>query len=257
MLILFVERGRFTARNDAGAQVWSGALKDPSPGQTELTSQILGSGEAIFENKITCTAIEFKSATANARVLKIDNSGLDFGSGNILPIDSTNAISTGVLDLGAAGYRFKNIYGTVLRSVDIVIDTEPDDDANYTTTTEEYTDTEYYTVEVPVVERPGTGTADIQDGVSTADLVDGDERQTQTITKSREVTKTREVKTYIGPTLDVKEELQSLRARATQQDEVIAMMTKALKDLGADVSAFPAPDDEPPAASRAKTTKKK
>ena len=139
----------------------------------------------------------------------------------------------------------------------ITFNTGADDDANYTTTTEEYTDTEYYTVEVPVVERPGTGTADIQDGVSTADLVDGDERQTQTITKSREVTKTREVKTYIGPTLDVKEELQSLRARATQQDEVIAMMTKALKDLGADVSAFPAPDDEPPAASRAKTTKKK
>ena len=117
---------------------------------------------------------------------------------------------------------------------------EPDNDANYTTTTEEYTDTEYYTVEVPVVERPGTGTADIQDGVSTADLVDGDERQTQTITKSREVTKTREVKTYTGPTLDVKEKLLAYEERFKQQDAVIAQMTTLLKGLGADVSTLPA-----------------
>ena len=117
----------------------------------------------------------------------------------------------------------------------VTFNLETDNPDNYTTTTEEYTETEYYTVEVPVVERPGVGTADIQDGVSTADLVDGDERETQTITKSREVTKTREVKTYTGPTMEVKEELLALRERAAQQDAIIAQMTEALKKLGADI----------------------
>ena len=127
-----------------------------------------------------------------------------------------------------------------ITAANVTFNLEPDNDANYTTTTEEYTETEYYTVEVPVVERPGTGTADIQDGVGTADLVDGDERQTQTITKSREVTKTREVKTYTGPTLDVKEKLLAYEERFKQQDAVIAQMTTLLKGLGADVSTLPA-----------------
>ena len=129
----------------------------------------------------------------------------------------------------------------------VTFNLETDNPDNYTTTTEEYTETEYYTVEVPVVERPGVGTVDIQDGVSTADLVDGDERETQTITKSREVTKTREVKTYTGPTMEVKEELLALRERAAQQDAIIAQMTEALKKLGADI--------DPPA--KTKTAKKK
>jgi hypothetical protein len=45
-----------------------------------------------------------------------------------------------------------------------------------------------------------------------------------------------------------------MRARATQQDDVIAMMTAALKSLGVDTSAFPAPAV---ATTKTKTTKKK
>ena len=46
------------------------------------------------------------------------------------------------------------------------------------------------------------------------------------------VTKTREVKEYIGKTLSVRDELQALRARATQQDAVIAQLVTALRSQG-------------------------
>ena len=81
---------------------------------------------------------------------------------------------------------------------------EPDNPANYTTTTEEYTETETY-------EGPRGNTLE------------------------REVTKTREVKTYTGPTLDVKEKLLAYEERFAKQDAVIAQMAEALKKLGADL----------------------
>ena len=83
----------------------------------------------------------------------------------------------------------------------ITFNLEPDNDDNYTVTTEEYTETEYY----------------------------------EKLGREREVTKTREVKTYTGPTLDVKEELLQLR-------ETVNLMTAALQKLGVDTSAFPAPE---------------
>ena len=46
------------------------------------------------------------------------------------------------------------------------------------------------------------------------------------------VTKTREVKEYVGPTLSVLDELQSLRKRATQQDAVITQLVAALRSQG-------------------------
>ena len=46
------------------------------------------------------------------------------------------------------------------------------------------------------------------------------------------VTKTREVKEYVGKILDVRSELQALRARATQQDAVIAQLVTALRSQG-------------------------
>ena len=117
---------------------------------------------------------------------------------------------------GTAGFR------------NAILNLEPDDDSNYTTTPEEYEET----IKVPVV-----------GGVGTADLVDGAPERFE----EKTITKTREIKTYTGPTLDVKEELIALRERATQQDAVIAQMTAALKKLGADF---------PPAATT-KSTKKK
>ena len=69
----------------------------------------------------------------------------------------------------------------------VTFNLEPENPDNYTTTEEEYE------VEVPVL-RP--------DGPVTTDLVDGEpEQEMQTITR------TREVKTYTGPTMDVKDTL--------------------------------------------------
>ena len=85
----------------------------------------------------------------------------------------------------------------------------PEDPNNWETTTEEYVITETY-------EGPNGGTL------------------------TREVPETREIKTYVGPTLDVKDELMALKARAERQEAVIAAMTRILGDLGADVSTMPA-----------------
>ena len=87
--------------------------------------------------------------------------------------------------IGASG-RNLEVYGG------LQINTEPDNDDNYTVTTEEYTETKTYTGPL------------------------GN-------TLEREVTKTRDIRTYTGPTLDVKERLQNLIARmdAVEANEVI------------------------------------
>ena len=218
------------------------ALAVRNAADSAWTAYVKGDGSAQFVGQVDSGAL----STGNG--CRLNSNGVvevrnDAGSGSAFSVLTGGAASSNiVVRIDADGSaKFTGTVtenATITRSV--VIEIEPDNDANYTTTTEEYTDTEYYTVEVPVVERPGTGTADIQDGVGTADLVDGDERQTQTITKSREVTKTREVKTYTGPTLDVKEKLLAYEERFKQQDAVIAQMTTLLKGLGADVSTLPA-----------------
>ena len=86
---------------------------------------------------------------------------------------------------------------------------EPDNDANYVTTTEEYTETESYTGPL------------------------GN-------TLEREVTKTRDVRTYTGPTLDVKERLQNVLSRvdAIEANEVADDATdSALLQLVASLTA--------------------
>ena len=82
--------------------------------------------------------------------------------------------------------------GNVTSDGSIGFNLEPDNPANYTTTTEEYTETETYTGPL------------------------GN-------TLEREVTKTRDIQTYTGPTLDVKDRLQNLIARidAIEANEVI------------------------------------
>ena len=80
--------------------------------------------------------------------------------------------------------------GTVT-AANVTFNLEPDNEDNYTTTTEEYEET----IRVPVV-----------GGVGTADLVDGAPERFE----EKTVTKTREVKTYTGPTIDVKETLLSI-----------------------------------------------
>ena len=127
------------------------------------------------------------------------------------------------------------VFAGTVTAPNVTFNLEPDDENNYEVSTETYTETEY--IEVPVVNKPGTGTADIEDGVSTADLVN--ERETQTV--SREVEKTREVKTYVGPTMQVKEQLLKLTAAltglktaaesASTCDELKAAINTALADI--------------------------
>ena len=91
------------------------------------------------------------------------------------------------------------IAGTIVRSASVLIETETDNDDNYAVTTEEYTETESYTGPL------------------------GN-------TLEREVTKTRDIRTYTGPTLDVKERLQNLIARldSLEADEVADDATSTL-----------------------------
>lgn len=127
-------------------------------------------------------------------------------------------------------WRVSSNGSTTLRSIQINL--EPDDESNYEMQTETYYETVY--IDLPA------------SGVGTADLKDKSSR------KSKEVKRTREVSTYIGPVLNVKEELQSLRSRAIQQDQTIALMTNALKSLGIDTAAFPAPEEVAPKSKKAK-----
>ena len=113
---------------------------------------------------------------------------------------------------------------TVNGSRPVLIALTPEDEKSWTTRTETYTETEY--VEVPVINKPSTGTADIKDGPVTGAI---EEPQTQTV--AREVEKTRQVREYTGEYLDVKSELVALRDRAAAQDEVIAQLSKQLAAL--------------------------
>ena len=102
--------------------------------------------------------------------------GLDRDSNTVFKVEENGSASfAGNID---AGNVFFNL--------------EPDNPANYTTTTEEYTEIESYTGPL------------------------GN-------TLEREVTKTRDVLTYTGPTLDVKDRLQNLLARvdAMEANEIV------------------------------------
>ena len=76
-----------------------------------------------------------------------------------------------------------------IKSDNVTFRIAPENPDNYVTTTEEYEET----IRVPV-----------DDGVATADTVDG---SSEVQYEEQTVTKTREIKTYVGPELDVKETL--------------------------------------------------
>ena len=209
--------GRYMASRSAG-YIWEGY----TTGTTEPTSTIGAAGSATFAAPVTVGDNPNVDGDYGVKAEALGKIGVrragltDITFASYPP--SGASPSAFILANGSATYTGD------ITAPNVTFTLEPDNPDSYTTTTEEYTETEYYTVEVPVIERPGVGTAD---------LVDGDERETQTITKSREVTKTREVKTYTGPTLDVRTELLALRERAAQQDAVIAEMSAALKALQA------------------------
>ena len=168
-----------------------------------------------------------------------NNSGVSLSGGGFCDIQSAQSSSADTkifrVFYGPEKISFTNtgnadFAGDVTAS-NVTFNLEPDNDANYTTTTEEYEET----IQVPV-----------ENGVTTAELVDGAPQQQFT---EQTVTRTREIKTYTGPTLDVKEQLLAYEARFKQQDAVMAQMSEALKKLGADI--------DPPADATKKSTKKK
>ena len=173
--------------------------------------------------------------------------GLFIGCGNDNPFNSSAILITkGHTGLGGSStvdcvkIDFEgnaNFIGTVTAN-NVTFNLEPDNPANYETTTEEYEDT----IRVPII-----------GGIGTADLVDGEPERFE----EKTVTRTREVTTYVGPTLDVKTELQALRERAAQQDAVIAQMTAALRELGKEVSAMPSVDEEPPEGTKTSRKRKR
>ena len=167
---------------------------------TQLT--VLGKdGSASFAKTVDITNGQFKvnRATGGANGSNIVNQqngtttglwmtnggirlgGSDVPTSPLIKLEATDGTATFAGNITAANVTFN---------------LEPENPDNYTTTEEEYE------VEVPVL-RP--------DGPATADLVDGEpERETRTITRTREVT------TYTGPTMDVKDTLLKITEALTQ-----------------------------------------
>ena len=222
---------------------------------TFWSAYITGAGDGIFDGKVEAGKPTDNAVggvrIANEGQLRVNYAGDDADSAAILLglhkgqeratiFADGSATFTGDIDAGNISFNL-----------------EPENDANYTVTTEEYEEQEELTPYVPAVDavygEPPliTPAVDPVTGPLGNVLVEGTEAvygEAPLISEAvpaveatyHTVTKTREIKTYTGPTLDVKEELQSLRARATQQDEVIAMLTEAVEAL----KAAPASDFE-------------
>ena len=141
-------------------------------------------------------------------------------------IDGEHTMS--IVDTGSVGIGITepdaklDVNGNV-KATNVALRLAPEDPNNYTTTTEEYEEI----IQVPV-----------EDGVATADLVNGAPEQQF---EQQTVTRTRETKTYTGPTLDVKETLLALTgalenlktaaASATTCDELRTAIETALANI--------------------------
>ena len=104
----------------------------------------------------------------------------------------------------------------------VLIQPEPDNDDNYTVTTEEYEEQEELTPYVPAVDPVVGPLGNV--------LVEGTPAVEATY---QTVTKTREIRTYTGPTLDVKTVIQDLQQRVNDRDAVIADLTTRIAALEA------------------------
>ena len=194
----------------------SSAFRAWTQGTSTPTVDIFADGSATFAGDITV-------GTSNVRKITVGNAGTISSD----TIDQTTVASGGIAfgardtnaDLGSsflAGYVGSNNKFSIRRdgsatfegnvtAANVTFNLEPENPDNYTTTEEEYE------VEVPVL-RP--------DGPATADLVDGEpERETRTITRTREVT------TYTGPTMDVKDTLLKITEALTQLKTAAASAT--------------------------------
>ena len=146
--------------------------------------------------------VHFRNSFRN----KSERCGMYFGAVSISSVNQKIAIGYLTANAGDAPATLTETVqiaedGTITPA-SVVFNLEPDNEDNYTTTTEEYTETESYTGPL------------------------GN-------TLEREVTKTRDIRTYTGPMLDVKAVIQELQQRVAARDAVIADFTARLAALEA------------------------
>ena len=231
-----------------------------------------GSTKGVWVRDSGVVQVSSPSGSANAfqvfkgsvgETVTITNDGSATFAGNKIKFDSTNGYgmfsrrgdgSYGDVRFNSAdkGLTVANSSGTVVWSVDYsgnasfrnaILDLEPDNDDNYTTTTETYEEQEELTPYVPAVEEVVGPLGNV--------LVAGVPAVEATY---HTVTKTREVRTYTGPTLDVKERLQNLISRidAIEANEIaddatdsallqlVASLTTRLDERDAQIAALTA-----------------
>ena len=152
------------------------------------------------EGHISALTGQFGSGTAGQYSSMMDSTGIT----GFDQISRTPAVFPSGTQ-GATG-RNLEVFGG------LQINLEPDNDDNYTVTTEEYEEEEELTPYVPAVEEVVGPLGNV--------LVAGVPAVEATY---QTVTKTREIRTYTGPTLDVKERLQNLISRidAIEANEVV------------------------------------
>ena len=157
-----------------------------------VKTEILADGSASFASNQA--RIDSTGKVFTDRRFQVNNVSPDIGPGfTVFEAYNVNSSSDPVISMGNDGSA--SFVGNITAG-NVTFNLEPDNPDNYTTTEEEYE------VEVPVL-RP--------DGPATTDLVDGEpERETRTITRTREVT------TYTGPTMDVKDTLLKITEALTQ-----------------------------------------
>ena len=164
-------------------------------------------GSALYYNQLVISATSASPGSAPVFRTFLTDDGTEKIA---LNADGSGSFAGTLTTSGGAGGPYVTIGQT------IGFNLEADNPDNYTTTTEEYEDT----IRVPII-----------GGIASADLVDGEPQPFE----EKTITRTREIKTYTGPVLDVKAELQALQARATEQDEYIAQMKAAMKAAGIDI----------------------
>ena len=200
-----------------------------SYGKSARTIELIADGSATFDGIVQAGSttggnygiLAYSNAPGGSTFASVK--ARNYGTGRVWAgCNASDAVTSSIDASGAASF-------TTVNGASVILKLEPDNDDNYTVTTEEYEEQEEVTPYVPAV----PATYDEEGNELTAE-VPAVEATYQTVTK------TREIRTYTGPTLDVKEELQFLRARATQQDEIIATLTEAVEAL----KAAPASDFE-------------
>ena len=158
--------------------------------------QFQDTGSALFKGDVVAGSNPSTGVTNNGLMFRARGGVIarsEFGTDNVFAgFVENNASETSFIKANGEAY----FGGDVTSDGTIGFNLEPENPDNWTVTEEEYE------VEVPKL-RP--------DGPVTADLVDGaPEQEMQTITR------TREVKTYTGPTMDVKDTLLKITEALTQ-----------------------------------------